>query len=275
MLPLSSVRPAMTARVMSARTTPYSAMVWPDSSVTRVRSVMRGIETPSWASRSQRYRQRPIETQSPVSDDLVVGLFVVGDHPLGGEALLHVAPAVERVDVVYPLDCLGDLAPVVDHDPALAVAHHLGNGAVPRGDHRGPARHRLDHDEAERLLPLDRKERRARVLKQLDLRPVIDLAEVLDPVAQVRLDELGEVLALLRLARLPCELERQAKFHRDGHGSVRALLVVHPAEEEQVVAAVRLARVVLEVERIRDVRDPVERRLRPPLVHRKRDQADL
>src|SRR5215831_18254587 len=106
MLPLSSVRPAMTARVMSARTTPYSAMVWPDSSVTRVRSVMRGIETPSWASRSQRYRQRPIETQSPVSDDLVVGLFVV-----------------------------------VDHDPALAVAHHLGNGAVPRGDHRGPARH--------------------------------------------------------------------------------------------------------------------------------------
>ena len=87
---------------------------------------------------------------------------------------------------------------------------HLGDRAVTRGDHRRPARHRLDHHQAERLLPLDREERRPRVLEQLDLLPVVDLAEELDPVrrTEVRLDELGEVLDLLRLAALPGDLQR-------------------------------------------------------------------
>ena len=87
---------------------------------------------------------------------------------------------------------------------------------------------------------------------------MVDLAEVLDPVAQVRLDELGEVLLLLRLPHLAGELERQAELHRHRDRAVRALLVVHAADVEQVVALVRMAGVVLEVERVRDVRDPVQ-----------------
>ena len=79
----------------------------------------------------------------------------------------------------------------------------------------------------------------------------------------------------LRLPHLAGELERQAELHRDRDRAVRALLVVHAAEEEQVVALVRLARVVLEVERVRDVRDPVQVGPRPALVERERDQADL
>ena len=56
---------------------------------------------------------------------------------------------------------------------------------------------------------------------------------------------------------------------------MRALFVVHAPEEEEVVAEMRLARIVLEVERVGDVRDPVQVRLRPALVHRDRDQPDL
>ena len=133
-----------------------------------------------------------------------------------------------------------------------------GDRAPPRRDHRRPAGHRLDHDEAERLLPLDRKERRARVLQQLDLLAVRHLAEILDAVDQVRLDELVEVLALLRLLHLAGELERQPSLPGDRDRAVRSLVRAHPAEEEQIVAAVRLDGIDREVERVRAVGDPVQ-----------------
>jgi hypothetical protein len=47
---------------------------------------------------------------------------------------------------------------------------------------------------------------------------------------------------------------------------VGAFLVVHPAEVEQVVALVRMGRVVLEIERVGDVRDPVQVGLGSALV---------
>ena len=94
---------------------------------------------------------------------------VVRDHPLGREALFGESAAHERVQPVGLLDRVHHLAVVVDDDPGAAVVDHLGDGAVTGGDHRRAARHRLDHHEAERLLPLDREERRPRVLEQLDL----------------------------------------------------------------------------------------------------------
>ena len=63
------------------------------------------------------------------------------------------------------------------------------------------------------------------------------------PAAEVRLDELGEVLPLLRLPVLARHLQRQAQLHRDRDRPVRALVRAEPAQEEQVVAAMRLARV--------------------------------
>ena len=67
---------------------------------------------------------------------------------------------------------------------------------------------------------------------------VVHLAEVLDPVrgTEVRLDELVEVLDLLRLAALAGDLQRQPELHRDRDRPVRALVGAHPADEEQVVA---------------------------------------
>ena len=53
---------------------------------------------------------------------------------------------------------------------------------------------------------------------------------------------LVEVLALLRLLHLAGDLERQPGLHRDGDGTVRALVRTQPAEEEEVLAPMRLAR---------------------------------
>ena len=114
------------------------------------------------------------------------------------------AAQLQRVERVGLLERGRHLAVVVDDDPAAAVLDHLRHRAAARRDHRRAARHRLDHDQAERLLPVDREERRPRVLEQLDLLAVRDLAEVLDLVrAEMRLDELVEVL-LLRPARASC-----------------------------------------------------------------------
>ena len=122
---------------------------------------------------------------------------------------------------------------------------HLGDRAEAGRDHRRPAGHRLDHDEPERLLPLDREQRRPRVLQQLHLLAVGDLAEVLDLVVEVGLDELVEVAVLLQILLLARQLERQPGLLRHPDRAVRALVCAHAAEEQQVVAAVGLARVEL------------------------------
>ena len=92
---------------------------------------------------------------------------------------------------------------VLVHDHARPpVVDDLRNGAAPCRDDGRPARHRLDHHEPERLLPVDRGDQRTRPHQQLDLVGMADLPDVLDPAAEVRTDELVEVADLERLAAL-------------------------------------------------------------------------
>src|SRR5262249_28059040 len=102
------------------------------------------------------------------------------DHPLGGEVLRAVPDAPYGGELVGLLDRGRHQPVVLDDDPAAPVLDHLRNGTPVGRDHRCTARHRFDHHEPERLLPLDREKGRARVLEQLDLLAVGDLAEVLD-----------------------------------------------------------------------------------------------
>ena len=82
---------------------------------------------------------------------------VVRDHLLRREALLDLLADHDRVERVSELEDGGILhvAVVVDDDSGAAVLDDLGDGAAPRRDDRRPARHRLDHHQAERLLPVD------------------------------------------------------------------------------------------------------------------------
>jgi hypothetical protein len=112
----------------------------------------------------------------------------------------------------------------IDDDPRAAVLEHFGDGAPTGGDDGRPAGQGLDHDEAERLLPVHGKERGSRVPQELDLVLVPDLAEVLDRAAQMRFDVLREVRALRRLATLCRDLERQPGFLGDGDRVMAPLL---------------------------------------------------
>src|SRR5207248_4350929 len=111
----------------------------------------------------------------------------------------------------------------------------------PRARHRGALRSRASRmpstrsSPARRLLPFDRKQRRARILEQLDLLAVRDLAQILDPLDEVRLDELVEVAVLLGILLLARKLEREPGLLRHPDRPVRALVRAHPAEEKQVV----------------------------------------
>src|SRR5262249_36498404 len=160
----------------------------------------------SWYQVGARYRD--VSRSADALDLGPVGAQVVGDHALGREALLDVAAALHGLEEIGLLERGGHGAVVVDDDPTAAVLDHLRHGPPPRGDHRRAAGHRLDHHEAEGLLPLDREQRRARVLEQLDLLAVRDLAEVFDLFVEVGLDELVEVVLLLEILLLPRELQR-------------------------------------------------------------------
>ena len=84
----------------------------------------------------------------------------------------------------------------------------------------------------------------------------VHLAEVLDAPAEIRPHVRLEVLLLERLAHLAGDLERQPGLLRDLDRAVAALVGAQAAEEEEVVAAVRLHGIRVEVERVRAVRDP-------------------
>ena len=157
--------------------------------------------------------------------------------------------------------------------PGAAVVDDLGYRTAPGRDDRRPARHRLDHHQPERLLPVDRRDERARAHEQLDLVRVADLADVLDRPAEMRADELVEVADLERLAALRGDLQREPGLERDGERAVRSLVRAHASEEDEVVAAGLAAeRIHREIERVRAVRDPGKLRLRLALVHRDGDE---
>ena len=64
---------------------------------------------------------------------------------------------LDGLHVCHPLHRAHRAIHIIHDEPGAAVLHELRDGAVPIGDDRGPARHRFDHYQAERLGPRDRE----------------------------------------------------------------------------------------------------------------------
>ena len=97
-----------------------------------------------------------------------------------------------------------------DDDAGDAVVHHFRNRAGAPGDDRRARRHRLDHDEAERLRPVDGEEERERIAEEARLGVIVDLADELDQrIGEQRLDDRPEVV-LVRFVDLRSDLERHS-----------------------------------------------------------------
>ena len=125
-------------------------------------------------------------------------------------------------------------------DPSIdAVFHDFFDRAAREGEDRRAARHRLDHDEPERLLPLDREEHRPGSREQRILLLGVRFAHVLD---EPSVDE-GSHLPVPILAKGGLDLSRKlqsnagAPCHFDG--DMRPLARRHSADEHHVVVFCR------------------------------------
>ena len=184
-------------------------------------------------------------------------------------------PEPRRVEAGHLVDHRDHARKIVGDHRRLAVAQDLRHRAAAHRDDGCAAGQRLDHDEAERLLPLDRHDQRMRPGEQLALLVVVDLADVADVVVQVGCDELVEVGDLARLAALGGDLERPAEALRDADRAVRALVGAHAAEEEERVAGIPVDLVARDVDRVVDVCHPRQVGQRATLVHGQRDEPGM
>ena len=165
---------------------------------------------------------------------------IVLRHPCGGKALLETLPhlfPVERDDARQRRDRLFH---GLDDGAGDAFVDDLRHRTAAERQDRRAAGHGLDHGEAERLRPVDRKQQRLRVAEELRLLMFVDLADEFDARAvEQRLDR-GPEIGLVGAVDLGRDLQRNAERARNRDGAVGPLLRRDAAEKGDVVAA-RLA----------------------------------
>src|SRR5512133_3520507 len=119
--------------------------------------------------------------EPPVNVDVIAG------HPQCSESRLELATARvagQRIDL---LDRTYRVRDVVTDEPGPPVLDDFGYRSAAVRDHRRAARHGLDHHEAERLGPVDRKHERPRATEERLLLVLPDLADDLHmPLLQER-----------------------------------------------------------------------------------------
>ena len=187
-------------------------------------------------------------------------------HVARGEALLEPRPHRRPVEAVKVPNRLHRVFERVDEGTGHAVLEHLGHRARRHGDDRGAACHRLDHDQPERLRPVDREKERGRVPEELGLVLIADLADELDErMVEQRLD-LGMEELLVDRVHLGGEAQRHAHRLRDLDGTIDALLRRDAAQEGEVAAGAAPRRVKVGRQAMVDRGDPVRVRNRPALV---------
>jgi hypothetical protein len=108
---------------------------------------------------------------------------------------------------------------------------------VPKSQHRRAARHGLDHDQAERLWPVDGKEQGARLAKEAALLLLVDLANELDAGLIEQGRNVAPEVSLIGAVDLGRDLERQAHGTGNRDGAVDALFRGYAPKERQISAA--------------------------------------
>src|SRR5947207_13838752 len=109
-----------------------------------------------------------------------IGGEIVERHPARGESRLELFADCISAQAGKAID-RGDRADFVLHDKAgKPVIDDLRDRATDVGNDRGAARHRFDHDEAERLRPVDRDQPSDRAAQKLRFFGIPDLADRFD-----------------------------------------------------------------------------------------------
>lgn len=173
----------------------------------------------------------------PHSRQAAIDREIILRHALGGEALLEGRPHLTTIQPVETSHRLRRITDGSDDVAGQAVIDHFRNRAAAERDHRRPAGHGFDHDEAERLRPVDRKQERAGIAEKFRLPLLVDLADELD--IRVRGDQRRDRPVPIDLID-PVDLGRDPELHRgargDLDGTVGPLLRRDAAEKGEVIA---------------------------------------
>jgi hypothetical protein len=126
-----------------------------------------------------------------------IGGKIVERHAASGETRLELLSDCIAVQVGKSADS-GDRAGFILHDEAgQALIDDLGNGATVIGNDRGAARHRFNHDKAERLRPVDGKEQSDRAAQKVRFFVITDFADVIDErVVHQRANDFIEIVLI-------------------------------------------------------------------------------
>jgi hypothetical protein len=150
---------------------------------------------------------------------------VVAGHPLGRESAVELGPDAAPVESLDPWERRDGFVDGLDDIARHAVVDDFRHRAAAEGQHRRSAGHRLDHDDAERLRPIDRKQQGRRFAEEAGLLGVADLTDKLHQgiAADQRLDHLVPI-ALVDLVDLGGDLQRDAEAGGNLDRPVRSLL---------------------------------------------------
>lgn len=151
---------------------------------------------------------------------------------------------------------IGNRVDVATDPTVQAVLHDLLDGTTRQRQDGCTARHGFNHDEAERLFPLNWKQERPGSGKQRILLRRIDLTDIFDlATVDTRSHLLVPVLAKDRLD-LSGELESNSRTERRFNREMRGLAGRHTPEESDVIFFLRGKRIVLHRNPVMDDMQP-------------------
>src|SRR5664280_298528 len=158
-----------------------------------------------------------LHRSAALGDELAINIHIFPSHPLGGEAAVEFSAYLSSIQAFCPSDCRHCFLDCVDNKSGDTLRHDLGNRAAPECNHRRATRHGFDHDQPERLRPVDRKQQGGGTTKEVFFVAFIDLSDELD-VRMVGLDhwaDLGVPIGLIGAIYLCCNLQRHPALRCD------------------------------------------------------------
>ena len=108
---------------------------------------------------------------------------VVFGHAFGREALLKSLAHAAAIKLVEFRNSLYGLGFTLNNEAACAILDHLRYGAGCKRDDRCAAGHSLNHHQAKRLRPLNRKQQGRRASQKILLSAFVDLPDEFNPIS--------------------------------------------------------------------------------------------
>lgn len=169
------------------------------------------------------------------------------------------------VDGIYGAGGGNRLIEVCDDETAHPVLDDFRHGTLAVGDDRRAAGHGLDHDQTERLRPIDGEEKGSGIAEKIVLVHFVYFADKIDQrLLQERLDPRVEIL-FIDWIYLRRDLEFHAEGQGNGDGLLHPLLRRDPAKEGEIAARLRMEGQQLLGDAVVDRGLPVGVRQWPPL----------